>query len=102
MQRKDRGNLLSFVTARFLAVMVTNALLSKLAIVLGNTPQYSKFSVTLYANVYIRYLVQFSLEGLTLQQLAALLKVTFFHGCFSRYLSCANGTISRNASHTKQ
>ena len=28
---------------------------------------------------------------------ATLLKVTFLHGCFSRFLKCANGTKSRNA-----
>ena len=26
-------------------------------------------------------------------------KVAFFHGCFSRFLNCANGTKSRNTSH---
>ena len=30
---------------------------------------------------------------------ATLLKVTLFHGCFSRFLDCTNGTKSRNASH---
>ena len=29
---------------------------------------------------------------------ATLLKVTFFHGGFSRFLNCANGTNSRKAS----
>ena len=28
-----------------------------------------------------------------------LLKVTLFHGCFSRFLNCTNGTKLRNASH---
>ena len=28
-----------------------------------------------------------------------LLKVALFHGCFSRFLNCANGTKSRNGSH---
>ena len=28
---------------------------------------------------------------------ATLLKLTLFHGCFSRFLNCANGTKSRNA-----
>ena len=27
------------------------------------------------------------------------LKVTFLHGCFSRFLDCTNGTKSRNAPH---
>ena len=31
---------------------------------------------------------------------ATLLKVSLLHGCFSRYLNCANVTKSRNASHT--
>ena len=30
---------------------------------------------------------------------ATLLKVTVLHGCFSRFLNCANGTKSRKASH---
>ena len=30
---------------------------------------------------------------------ATLLKVTLLHGCFSRFLNCANGTKSRKASH---
>ena len=30
---------------------------------------------------------------------ATLLKVTFFDGCFSRFLNCTNGTQSCNASH---
>ena len=30
---------------------------------------------------------------------ATLLKVTLFHGCFSRFLNCANDTKSRKASH---
>ena len=29
-----------------------------------------------------------------------LLKLTLLHGCFSRFLNCANGTKSRNVSHT--
>ena len=29
---------------------------------------------------------------------ATLLKVTLLYGCFSRFLNCANGTKSRNAS----
>ena len=28
-----------------------------------------------------------------------LLKLTFLHGCYSRFLNCTNGTKSRNASH---
>ena len=28
-----------------------------------------------------------------------LLKVTLFHGCFSRFLDCTNGTKSRKAPH---
>ena len=28
-----------------------------------------------------------------------LLKLTFLHGCFSRFLNCANGTKLRNVSH---
>ena len=32
-----------------------------------------------------------------LQALATLLKVTLVHGCFSRFLSCTNGTKSPNA-----
>ena len=28
-------------------------------------------------------------------------KLTLLHGCFSRFLNCANGTKSRNASHIK-
>ena len=28
-----------------------------------------------------------------------LLRLTLLHGCFSRFLNCANGTKSRNASH---
>ena len=31
--------------------------------------------------------------------LLTLLKLTLLHGCFSRFLNCANGTKSRNASH---
>ena len=30
---------------------------------------------------------------------ATLLKVTIIHGCFSRFLNCANSTKSRKASH---
>ena len=30
---------------------------------------------------------------------ATSLKVTFLHGCFSRFLNCTNGTKSRKASH---
>ena len=30
------------------------------------------------------------------------LKATLHHGYFSRFLSCANGTKSRNTSHLKQ
>ena len=30
---------------------------------------------------------------------ATLLKVKFFHGCFSRFLNCVNGTKSHNASY---
>ena len=30
---------------------------------------------------------------------ATLLKVTLLHGCFSRFLNCTNGTISRNPSN---
>ena len=30
---------------------------------------------------------------------ATLLKLTLFHGCFSRFLNCTNGTKSRNAPH---
>ena len=33
------------------------------------------------------------------EMLLLLLKVTLFHGCFSRYLNCTNGTKSRKASH---
>ena len=29
-------------------------------------------------------------------------KVTLFHGCFSRFVNCTNGTKSRNASHMKR
>ena len=29
----------------------------------------------------------------------ATLKFTLFHGCFSRFLHCTNGTKSRNAPH---
>ena len=32
--------------------------------------------------------------------LATLLKVTLIHGCFSRFLNCANGTKSCKMSHT--
>ena len=32
-------------------------------------------------------------------QSATLIKVTLLHGCFSRFLNCANGTKSRNASY---
>ena len=32
---------------------------------------------------------------------ATLLKLTLLHGCFSRFLNCANGTKTRNASHMK-
>ena len=32
-------------------------------------------------------------------QPTTLLKVALFHGCFSRFLNCANGTKSRNGSH---
>ena len=31
---------------------------------------------------------------------ATLLKVALLQGCFSRFVNCANGTKSRNASHT--
>ena len=30
-------------------------------------------------------------------QFATLLKVTLFHGCFSRFLNCTNGIKSRKA-----
>ena len=30
---------------------------------------------------------------------ATLLKITLFHGCFSRFLNCTNGTKSRKAPH---
>ena len=30
---------------------------------------------------------------------STLLKVTLFHGCFSRFLNCTNGTKSRKVSH---
>ena len=30
---------------------------------------------------------------------ATLLKLTFLHGCFSRFLNCTNATKSRNAPH---
>ena len=33
-----------------------------------------------------------------LQASATLLKVTLFHGCFSRFLNCTNGAKLRNAS----
>ena len=33
------------------------------------------------------------------RELATLLKVTFLHGCFSRFVNCKNGTKSGNASH---
>ena len=32
---------------------------------------------------------------------ATSLKVTFLHGCFSRFLNCTNGTKSRKTSHIK-
>ena len=32
------------------------------------------------------------------EQVATLLKVRLFHGCFSRFLNCTNGTKSRKAS----
>ena len=32
---------------------------------------------------------------------ATLLKLKLFHGCFSRFLSCTNGTKLHNESHTK-
>ena len=32
-------------------------------------------------------------------QAAILLKLTLLHGCFSRFLNCANGTKSCNAQH---
>ena len=34
-------------------------------------------------------------------QPATLLKLTLLHGCFSHFLSCTNGTKSRNAPHVK-
>ena len=34
-----------------------------------------------------------------IRELATLLKVTFFHGFFSRFVNCKNGTKSGNASH---
>ena len=34
-------------------------------------------------------------------QLVTLLKAVLLHGCFSRFLNCANGTKSCKASHTK-
>ena len=33
---------------------------------------------------------------------AILLKLTLFHGCFSRFLNCTNGTKSRNAPHLRK
>ena len=38
-------------------------------------------------------------NGGVLLKPATLLKVTILHGCFSRFLNCANGTKSRNTSH---
>ena len=35
-------------------------------------------------------------------QFATLLKVTLLHGCFSRFLNCANGTTWRKGSHLLQ
>ena len=32
-------------------------------------------------------------------QAATILRVTLIHGCFSRFLNCANGTNTRKASH---
>ena len=32
-------------------------------------------------------------------KVAAWLKITLLHGCFSRFLNCTNGTKSRKASH---
>ena len=37
--------------------------------------------------------------GVSILQPATLLKSTLLHGCFSRVLSCTNGTKLRNASH---
>ena len=36
------------------------------------------------------------------EQVATLLKVRLFHGCFSRFLNCTNGTKSRKASQLFQ
>ena len=33
---------------------------------------------------------------------ATLLKVSLFHGCFSHFLNCTNGTKLRNASHVRR
>ena len=34
-----------------------------------------------------------------IRELATLLKVTFLHGCFSRFVNCKNGAESGNSSH---
>ena len=41
----------------------------------------------------------YPLKSYFLLQPATLLKVTLLHGCFSRFLNCANGTKSRKTSH---
>ena len=38
---------------------------------------------------------------LLLVKLQALLKVALLHGCFARFLNCANGTKSRKTSHIR-
>ena len=38
-------------------------------------------------------------RSVTLLKPATLLKVTLFHGCFSHFLNCTNGTNLRNTSH---
>ena len=49
--------------------------------------------------VAVGFIVQCQTHSVTRFNLATLLKVTFLDGCFSRFLSCTNGTKSRNASH---
>ena len=39
-------------------------------------------------------------HGGVLLQPATLLKVTLFHGCFSRFLNCTHGTKARSALQT--
>ena len=49
----------------------------------------------------VRYAIWYHLYNLKNVKPATLLKLALFHGSFSRFLNCTNGTESRNASHLK-